>query len=86
MDADFVVQMRTSSAARHSHLAQNLTLANFFAFHYVDFRKMPVPGLIAIAVIDDDTAAVAAIPACGNYDAIGSGFDRRTGGRGDIEA
>ncbi len=81
-----VMQVRTGGSACHSDVAQRFALANFFAFHYIQFRQVTVPCLVAIAVIDNDTTSVPPVPTSGDDYAISRGLHRRAHGRADIYA
>ena len=63
MSLNLAVVVRDTKGAEHfARVKVPNTLPRFLPFHYVDPGKVAVQSLIAIAVIDNHTAAVAGIP------------------------
>src|SRR5437867_4145311 len=85
MDSNLVVKMRTGSAAGGSNQADDIALANFLAFHDIHSRKVCVPRLVAVAMIDNYAASVAAVPVRVDYDPVRRNLNRRSGGRGNVD-
>src|SRR4051794_13038474 len=71
IDAGFVVQMRSGRAAGRADPADGLADLDLLADLHFDLRHVTVAGREAIAVIDLDHLAVAAVPAGGFDDAVG---------------
>ena len=80
------MQMRAGRAAGSAHGAEYFTLADFLAFDDIHSRKVRVPCLVIVAVIDNHAAAVAAIPARMEDDPIRRRMHRSARGRGNIDA
>src|ERR1044072_8844902 len=72
VDARFVVQVRSGRASRRADLADDLSDADRLPDLDVDLRQMRIARREAVAVIDFDHLAVAAVPAA----------DRTRAGRG----
>src|ERR1700687_1285084 len=76
VDPRLVVQMRAGGAGGEADLADGLRDVDRLAAPPADFRQMAVTGGQAMAVVDLDHIAVAALPAGDGHAAVGGGAHR----------
>src|SRR5258708_15535148 len=61
-----------------------LAMPDFLTEHDVELRQVRVVGFVAVAMIQDDQAAVSAFAVGKHYDTVRGGLGRRTHGSGNI--
>src|SRR5690606_32593648 len=85
---ELVVQMRARGPASGAHVTDVIALPDFHALFYA-FGKAFLVGVECrdvVVVLDDDGVAIAILPTGKFDDAVGSGVDGRSAGRGVINA
>src|SRR5256885_1443168 len=86
VNADFVVEVRTSAAAARSYVADDVAAMNGFTFSGCISGHVSEERGDAMAVIDDDRASIAVDIVSRSDSAIGGSDDRRSERSRDIHS
>jgi len=80
------MQMGAGAPARASHRAYRVAPFHPLSVLDVDPGKVPVPGPVAVSVVDGNEFSVIGFPTAVNYNAVRRGLDRGAQASGDVEA